>query len=198
MGFNLARLGVGLATGGLSELAGEDTMARIPLLGGLMGSKTDAQKALLKKQEEMAKEAKKRMQLNQESSMQALGQSMLAFNPLNQAMAEMYGPEAAFTPQAMAQMVQNPNGPPQLGDPSSQSELGPARDRSGGRRERESSPSLQNYQGLDPKKQAEVEEWLRQKAAYERQQQTVLQGFQQPGPGAAPLQQRTPQAGRRY
>jgi hypothetical protein len=102
---------VGLAplTGGASLLAGgEDTVARIPLVGGLVGAETDAQKALVKKQEQLAAEAKKRAEMNQKARMQALGQSMLAFNPQNQMMAQMFGPQAAFSPQQFAQMGADP------------------------------------------------------------------------------------------
>lgn len=96
-------------TGGLSLGAGgEDTVARIPFLGGFLGAETDSQKALVKKQEELAAEAKKRAQQNQQARMNALGQSMLAFNPQNQMMAQMFGPQAAFSPQQFAAMAQDP------------------------------------------------------------------------------------------
>jgi hypothetical protein len=103
---------VGLAplTGGASLLAaGEDTVARIPLVGGMLGAETDAQKALIKKQEQLAEEAKRRAQQNARARMNALGQSMLAFNPQNQMMAQMFGPQAAFSPQQFAQMAQDPS-----------------------------------------------------------------------------------------
>lgn len=96
-------------TGGASLLAaGEDTVARIPLVGGFLGAETDSQKKLVKKQEELAKEAEKRRKANAQARMNALGQSMLAFNPQNQMMAQMFGPEAAFSPQQLAQMAQDP------------------------------------------------------------------------------------------
>lgn len=166
MGFGLKELGkIGLAGSsfGLSLLP-DDSLARVPVLGALFGSKTDAQKQLLKKQAEMAEEAKKRMHQNEQTNMNALAQSMLAFNPQNQMMAQMFGPEAAFTPDQMAQMVQNPTQQQPWGT------------------------------GTDEQRVQQVQD----KAAEEKRQQMVRQGIQQPGPGPAPLQQRAPQAARRY
>lgn len=115
MGFldSLKKIGaVGLApmTGGLSLGAGgEDLLARVPVVGGLLGAETDSQKALIKKQQQLAEDAKKQQQRNAQARMQALGQSMLAFNPQNQMMAQMFGAEAAFTPQQFAQMAADPS-----------------------------------------------------------------------------------------
>lgn len=95
--------------GGSLLLGGEDTLARIPVLGGLMGAETDAQKQLLEKQKQMEQEARRQQQRNQQARMQALGQSLLAFNPQNQMMAQMFGPQAAFSPQQMAQMGADPS-----------------------------------------------------------------------------------------
>ncbi len=106
----IASVSLAPVTGGLSLGAGgEDTLARIPLVGGLLGAETDSQKALIKKQEQLAAEAKKRAEMNQKARMNALGQSMLAFNPQNQMMAQMFGPQAAFSPQQMAAMAQDPS-----------------------------------------------------------------------------------------
>ncbi len=105
----IASVSLAPVTGGLSLGAGgEDLLARVPIVGGALGAQTDSQKALLKKQEELAAEAKKREQQNAQARMQALGQSMLAFNPQNQMMAQMFGPQAAFSPQQMSQMAQDP------------------------------------------------------------------------------------------
>ena len=110
MGFNpfSGRGLITIGTGGLSELAGEDTMSRVPVLNAIGGYQADSQKALIKKQQELAEDAKKRAKQNQQARMQALGQSMLAFNPQNQMMAQMFGPQAAFSPQQMAQMSSDP------------------------------------------------------------------------------------------
>lgn len=104
MGFSLLDPVKGLVNGVL----GEDTTAKLPVVGALFGSQTDAQKQLLQKQQEMAEEARKRQELNAQARLTALGQSMLAFNPRNQMMAQVYGPQAAFSPQQMQQMVADP------------------------------------------------------------------------------------------
>lgn len=108
--FNKAMLG---PTGGLGTLFGlgdaeENIMARIPIVNSLTGAQTDSQKELLRKQEQLAADAKKREQSNAQARMQALGQSLMAFNPQNQLMAQMFGPEAAFTPQQFSQMAADP------------------------------------------------------------------------------------------
>lgn len=169
---------IGVGTLGLSELAGEDTMSKIPLLGSLGGYESDEKKALLAKQEELAKETAKRRQQMQRAGMNSLGQRLLAFNPQNQLMAQMFGPEAAFSPQQMGQMVQSPMGPPQ-----------PEAD-------------LINYQGTDPKVRARLEAHLKQMQEFEAEEQQrkqIVQGGMTPlGPGPAPLQQRAPAPPRRY
>jgi hypothetical protein len=110
MGFNpfSGRGLTAIATLGGSELLGEDTMAKVPIFGPLSGAKTDEEKRLVEKQKQMAEEAKKRQAEMQRARMNALGQSMLAFNPQNQMMAEMFGPQAAFSPQQFAQMGNDP------------------------------------------------------------------------------------------
>lgn len=168
---SLAEIGLAPVTSGLSLVGGEDTMARLPLIGGLTGSQTDAQKALLKKQGEMAEEAKKRMAQNEQMRMNALGQQMLAFNPQNQLMAQMFGPDAAFTPQQMAQMVADPGA-------MSQSEW-----------QRAHEESLRTGKP--------IEGGARYLADQQRQQQ-IAGRFTPPGPGPAPLQQVAPQAARRF
>jgi hypothetical protein len=173
--------------GVINPILGEDTVARIPGLNMIAGAKTDASKALLKKQEELAREAKLQQERNTAARMQALGQSMLAFNPRNQMMAQMFGPQAAFSPQQFAQMGANPFGPPQL------------------------DPSLLNPDGsvttdvktpfgttrTDTRKQAAVDEWARKKREYEAQQQLLQQGMAPVGPGPAALGPRAAPAGAR-
>jgi hypothetical protein len=102
----------------------ENVVSRVPVVGALLGAKTDSEKALEAKQKQIAAEARKQQELNQQARMNALGQQMLAFNPQNQMMAQMFGPGAAFQPEQLAQMAQNPM-KPQL------------------------DPSLINYQGVD-------------------------------------------------
>lgn len=168
------------ATGGLSLFAGgEDTLARVPVLGGLMGAQTDATKALLKKQEQLAEEAKVQQQKNAQMRMQALGQSMLAFNPQNQMMAQMFGPQAAFSPQQMAQMA---------GDPGARS---PAEFEAAQKRAMEQPWQTRRMDGWtgDDMKRMQADQQRRRMI---QQQMTPL------GPGPAPMNLRPPAAARRY
>lgn len=179
MGLNPVRMFTAAATLGGSELLGQDTMSKVPLLGPLMGAKSDAEKALIKKQQELAKEAELRQAQNQQARQQALAQSMMAFGPRNQAMSEMFGPEAAFSQQAMTQMAQDPyNQEPKL------------------------DPRLVGYQGMDRAARGEINEWAWKKKQWEAEQARLRQqtNFQDPrsAPQAPPLRQVTAQAGRRY
>lgn len=142
------------------------------------GDSNKENKALLAKQEQMARETAQRRDQAAQSRMDALGQQVLAFNPLNQAMAEMYGPGAAFTPEQAAGMVQNPAGAPRL------------------------DSALIDYRGNDPKKRAQIDDWSRRYKEYDAaeaaRKDKVMGGFQQPGPGPAPLKPITPLPARRY
>lgn len=165
----------GMLTGGLSEIVGEDTMSKVPVLNTLTGAQSDAYKNLIKKQGQMAEEAKLQQERNQQMRMNALGQSILAFNPQNQMMAQMFGPQAAFSPQQFAQMGANPNGPPQL------------------------DPGLINYRGNNPKYRAQIEDYLKKKKEYEAHQQQLAGQMTPVGPGPAPLQNRmAPAAARKF
>lgn len=143
----------------------------------IAGGDSKERRALLAKQEELAMEAQRRRGQMQDARMNALAQQVLAFSPHNQTMAQLFGPQAAFTPEQAAGMVQGPKPPPL-------------------------DPSLVNYKGGDPKKQAQVEEWVRRQKEYEASEaarrEQVMGGFQQPGPGPAPIRMPTPQAARRY
>src|SRR5690606_21922169 len=103
--------GLAPVTGGGSLLAGEDTLARIPVVGALTGSKTKAQKRLVEEQKRMATDMRKRSAMNERARLNAMQQKLGAVAPLNQAMAQMYGPDAAFSPEQFAQMGANPFGP---------------------------------------------------------------------------------------
>jgi hypothetical protein len=122
MGFNpfSGRSLIGLGTLGLSELLGEDTMSKVPVLGSLAGAQSDETKRLLETQQRLAEETRRQQEKNQQMRMNALGQQMLAFNPRNQAMAQMFGPEAAFNPQQMQAMMQDPRAQQQWGTGSEQ------------------------------------------------------------------------------
>jgi hypothetical protein len=164
---DVGSIGLAPLTGGMSLFgASEDTRSKIPLVGGLTGAQSDAEKKLLKKQEEMAKEAAKQRRRNEQARLNSIGQSMLAFNPRNQVMAQMFGPEAAFTPDQFAKMAADPN----------------AAERSANWGKGTEEERIYQAQA----KQAE-----------QRRQAMIRQNMQQPGPAAAPLQQRTPQASRR-
>lgn len=108
---NIAKIGLAPVTGGASLLAGEDTLARVPVVGALTGSKTKAQKRLVEEQERMAADMRKRSAMNERARLNAMQQRLGAVAPLNQAMAQMYGPDAAFSPEQFAQMGASPFGP---------------------------------------------------------------------------------------
>lgn len=95
--------------GSLKPVLGEDAISGIPGLNFLTSSESDETKALLKKQKELEEESARQKKRNAQMRMQALGQSMLAFNPQNQMMAQMFGPQAAFSPQQMSQMAADPS-----------------------------------------------------------------------------------------
>jgi hypothetical protein len=146
------------------------------LIQAALGGKTKEDKALIAKGEQLAQEAKVRQGQQQDARMNKLGQQLLAFNPTNQLMAKMYGPQAAFQPEQMAAMVQG---------------QAPAYDE-----------KWNNYTGTDPKVQKDVEEYIRRKKEYDlaeaSRREMMLNGITAPGPGPTPIQMPTPQAARRY
>lgn len=178
MGFNpfSGRSLIGLGTMGLSELVGEDTMSKVPVLNALGGYEPDSQKALRAKQEQMAAELKKRQQQNEQARLNALGQSMLAFNPQNQLMAQMYGPDAAFTPQQFAQMAADP----MAASPEAFSAA-----------HAESMRTGQPMKGFD-------KEQLDRMEADRRRRAMIEQNMKPPGPGPAPIKMTAPQAARKF
>lgn len=168
---------------GTSELLGEDTMSKIPVLNAIGGYQSDEQRALMQKQEQLAKEAEAQAKRNQQARMQALGQSMLAFNPQNQMMAQMFGPQAAFSPQQFAQMAGDP-GAKSLGDAEAAWQAAAKASAVGG----------QPSGAIPPQVQADLE----RARENERRKRMLLQQMQPVGPGPAPLSLPTPQAGRRF
>lgn len=140
------------------------------------GGRTKEQKQLVEAQKQMALEAQKRQGQVQDQRMNQLAQQVLAFNPRNQLLAQMVGPQAAFSPEQAAQMVQ--------GQP-------PAYD-----------PKWTNYQGNDPKIRADIAEYVRRlneyNAAESSRRDMVMGGFQAPGPGPAPINMPAPQAARKF
>lgn len=203
--------GLMLATNPGVQQGVSSILGGLPIIGGFFGGQSDAEKALVRKQEQMAAEVRRRQQQQalQAPQLQGTAQSMLAFNPLNQAMARMYGAESAFTPAQLAKMVQNPNAFPGIDEWQRQQPGGGVGGQEKmnamlrGDRTPPQPQSLTNYQGNDPKIQAQVEEYLRQKQMYEeaerRRRETIMGGFQEPGPGPAPLGPRlAPAPGRRF
>lgn len=170
--------GLDFVTGGASRLLPDDTMAKIPIFGPLSGAKTDEEKRLIEKQKQMAEEAKKRQAEMQRMRMNALGQQMLAFNPQNQMMAQMFGAEAAFSPQQFAQMAADPGA-------RSREEYEAARQKAMANPQ---DKRIDGWTGDDFKRMEEDEKRRRMIA----QQMTPL------GPGPAPLRMPPPAAARRY
>ena len=137
---------------------------------------TPEQKKLIELQQKMALEAQQRQGQLQDQRMNALGQQMLAFNPRNQMLADMFGPQAAFQPEQVAQMVK--------GQPPAY------------------NPAWTNYQGTDPKIRADIAEYVRRlneyNAAEEQRKSMVMGGFQAPGAGPVPINMPAPQAARKF
>jgi hypothetical protein len=143
----------------------------------LHGGQSEADKALLQKQEQMAREAELRREQTNNARMDALGQRMLAYNPHNQLMAQMFGPQAAFAPTDFANMVHNPM-EPQL------------------------DPALQGYTGDDQEKLGQIRDYnansQRYASAEEQRRNQMLSGMSPVPQGPAPMQMAAPQAARRY
>lgn len=91
---------------------GEDVVASLPIIGPLTGAQTEEQKALIAQQKRLAEDAKRREELLRPARLQALQQSMGAFAPRNRMMAQVFGPEAAFTGQQISDMTADPMGAP--------------------------------------------------------------------------------------
>jgi hypothetical protein len=137
----------------------------------------DENAKLRAKQEQIARETELRRQQQQQARMDAIGARIGAFNPYNQHLARMFGPEAAFQPEQLAALAENPM-KPQL------------------------DPELMNYTGTDDKKEQQIRDYMaameRYKAAEAARRERVMGSVQRPGPGPAPLQQRTPLPAKRY
>lgn len=120
-----------MAGGGLGALGGAATGAGVgaafgsPVgagigagVGGVLGLTTslfgdkDAEKRLIQQQRRMAEDAARRERILQQARAQANSQNMVAFAPHNKVMTQMFGPEAAFSGEQMADMTANPFGAP--------------------------------------------------------------------------------------
>jgi hypothetical protein len=188
MGFNPFS-GRGLAavgTLGLSEIIGEDTRSKIPLLGPLTGAKSNEYNALLKKQEQMAKEAALQREQQRKAGLQSMSQQMMAFAPRNQMMAQMFGPEAAFTPQQFANMASDPNA-------KSFEEATRAYNQSAMGNPIDPNTRSRTRGAMNPQVQADFE----RAAENERRKQMIMQNMGPLPSGPAPIRMPTPQRGRR-
>lgn len=185
--------GVGAAFGGP---VGAGIGAGIGILGagfGLFGDDSAA-KALQKKQEQMAEEAKKRQAESARTRMNALGQQMLAFNPQNQMMAQMFGPEAAFSPQQFAAMGADPGATSRAKFDEAKSTYEAEMSRHAAAGEKVSLAGRKRAAealGMTPEVVRRMEEDEERRRKIE-QQMTPL------GRGPAPIQMSAPQASRRY
>src|SRR5262245_34618120 len=105
----------------------------------------------------------------QTARMDALGQSLLAMDPYNQHLAQMFGPEAAFKPEQLAGMVNNPIPP---------------------------DTSMGGYTGTDPKLKAKQAEQVAALAQWKQQNEDrrnmVLNGLTPLPAGPTPIQMPRP------
>lgn len=172
-----AASGGGGAAGFFNSVGKPALQALAPLaIQQLTKGPTKEQKQLIELQKQMALEAQQRQGQLQDQRMNQLGQQVLAFNPTNQLMAQMYGPQAAFSPEQAAQMVQGQE-PPQ-------------------------DPNIMNYTGNDQnilrQKQEMIRrhnEWLQ---AETQRRDMMMNNFQAPGAGPAPINMPAPQAARKF
>lgn len=186
--FSMASPSVAGATGGAASAAGGaagfakniavPALSAIAPLAIQQATKgpTREQKQLMELQRQLALQAQQRQGQIQDERMNQLGQQVLAFNPRNQMLAQMYGPQAAFTPEQMATMVQG--------------------------QEPSMDPNILNYAGNDQgilrQKQEMIRrhnEWLK---AESQRRDMVMNNFQAPGAGPAPINMPAPQAARRF
>jgi hypothetical protein len=168
---------VGAGVGGLVGLG----------YGALFGGDDDkAKKALLAKQKQMAAEFEARAKQQHQESLQGLSQQAMAFAPRNQMMAQMFGADAAFTPQQFADMTSDP-GAKSLEEATAnwnasamQNPIDPVtRSRTRG--------------AMNPQVQADLE----RARENERRKQWLMQRMGPTPQGPAPIQMPTPQRGRK-
>lgn len=173
-----AAAGAGWTAGDFAKNVGVPVISALaPLaIDKLAGNSDKENQQLLDMQKQIAHDAEVRRGQAQDARMNMLAQQVLAFNPRNQMLAQMFGPQAAFTPEAMAQMVQGP---------------APNWDQ-----------DLLNYTGNDQERLKAKREMIRRKNEYDaaeaQRQQMIMNGVQAPGPGPAPIQMPAPQPARRY
>lgn len=169
--------GSGGAAGFFNSVGKPALQALAPLaIQQLTKGPTKEQKQLIELQKQMALEAQQRQGQLQDQRMNQLGQQVLAFNPTNQLMAQMYGPQAAFSPEQAAQMVQG--------------------------QEPSMDPNILNYTGNDQNILRQKQEMIRRhnewQQAESQRRDMMMNNFQAPGPGPAPINMPAPQAARRF
>lgn len=210
----LSGAGIGGAVGGP---VGAGVGAGIGLIGaglGLFGDdESEAQAALVRKQEQMAREARAREDELRRAGLASMAQTMGAFAPRNAMMAQMFGPEAAFSGEQMANMtadpaaIQGPNGPalkapyPWIQDaydrgqhtlaPAQLAEtLHPGLGRSGPIRGEQWEKARREYQ--------ELQDYARQREEWEAREGARRANFAPGAQGPAPIAPTQPAPARRY
>lgn len=139
--------GAGGGGGGGLDLSGlEDFASRLPVVGSIFGARSNESKALERAQKQLAKDLQQRHGQVRSSQMQQMTNRLAAFSPMNAHLAERMGPQAAFSPDAMAKFAEDPMGPPQI------------------------DPSLIDYRGTDPNKQAAVEQYFKDRDKYRQEE----------------------------
>lgn len=185
LGYAATGAGIGMALGGP---LGAGVGAGLGGLAGVFGLGGDdkAKKALLRKQEQMAKEFEAQRQQQHQQRLQALSQQTMAFAPRNQMMAQMFGPDAAFSPQQFADMASDP-----AAKPLAQAEQ--AWLQSAMNNPIDPNTRSRTRGAMDPRVQADLE--LAQQN--ERRRQAIMQNMGPMPQGPAPIRMPAPQRGRR-
>jgi hypothetical protein len=102
-----------VAAGTLGLVGDEDLSSNLPG-GWLRGAQSDEEKALLERQEEVRGDVKQQRARQEQAWLNARARGLQAFAPLNNMMAQKMGPQAAFSPQQMAEFAKSPLPAPQL------------------------------------------------------------------------------------
>lgn len=202
MGASFGQWALALPTGGLSLLP-EDTRSNIPVIGPLTGAKSDEQKALESTQQRLADEQKKRLEQQRQIQMQNMANRLMAFAPLNNHVASRLGPQAAFSPEQMAQFGADPMGPPKAGSPELQAwarlsdqDRAYAMSHRGDKNLTFGGATWGNY-NLDQLEQQRMQ--LLQQQQQEQQRQAMISGaFQGMPQGPAPIPISAPAPARRF
>lgn len=186
LGYAATGAGLGMALGGPLGAGVGAGLGGLAGVFGLGGDSDKAKKALLEKQKQMAAEFEQQRLAQHQQRLQALNQQTMAFAPRNQMMAQMFGPEAAFTPQQFADMASDPAA-------KSLDEATRAWEASAMQNPIDPVTRSRTRGAMDPKVQADLE-LARQN---ERRRQQIMRNMGPMPQGPAPIQMPTPQRGRR-